>query len=91
VFASRYLPNVVALLGAHTGIGQTRLSKLLRWCRSVVLLLDGDEAGQEAAEYLSEVLRPYLTVMTATLPEGSDPASLGASELLGAIRNIQYF
>lgn len=48
VVASRYLPNVVALLGAKTGILPTRLEKLRRWADRVTLILDSDRAGDEA-------------------------------------------
>lgn len=48
VIASRYLPNVVALLGAKTGILPARLEKLRRWADRVTLLLDSDRAGDEA-------------------------------------------
>jgi len=50
VMASRYLPNVVGLLGANTGMGETRLEKLRRWTRRVTLVLDADQAGSEAVE-----------------------------------------
>jgi len=48
VVASRYLPNVVAILGANTGMGPTRVEKLRKWCNRVVLILDPDTAGSEA-------------------------------------------
>lgn len=90
VIASRYLPNVVALLGANTGMGPERIAKLRRWADRVVLILDGDEAGREAVEGkwvekdgrrrwkpgLREILRPYFVVMVAYLPQGTDPADV---------------
>ncbi len=48
IVAGRYLPNVVALLGANTGMGAARVTKLRAWCNRVVLILDGDKAGSEA-------------------------------------------
>lgn len=50
IVAGRYLPNVVAILGANTGMGPIRVAKLRRWCNRVVLLLDADKAGSEAVE-----------------------------------------
>ena len=90
VVASRYLPNVVALLGANTGMSRARIEKLRRWTDRVVLLLDGDEAGQEAVlgkwvdrdgrrvwkPGFREILRPYFVVLVAFLPDGLDPADL---------------
>jgi DNA primase len=50
---------------------------LLRRTRQVVLLFDGDEAGQRAAERSLEILLPLgLRVRTALLPAGDDPDSL---------------
>lgn len=90
VVASRYLPNVVALLGANTGMSQVRINKLRSWADRVVLILDGDQAGREAVEGkwidrdgkrvwkpgLREILRPYFVVQVAYLPEGMDPADV---------------
>jgi hypothetical protein len=53
VFASRVLPNVLAVLGAKTGLNKdgyspARLAKLRRWADVVTILFDPDRAGQEA-------------------------------------------
>jgi len=79
VFASRVLPNVLGLLGAHTGLGGARLAKLRRWCRVVTLLLDADEAGDRAVHGYTDAegrehlglraqLRPFFVVRVARLP-----------------------
>lgn len=50
VVGSRYLPNCMALLGANTGMGPTRIAKLRRWCSRVNLILDPDIAGDKAID-----------------------------------------
>lgn len=87
VFAARMLPNVLGLLGAHTGIGPERLAKLLRWARRITFIFDGDQPGEEAVEGwvdewddyhpgLRARLREHFVCDVATLPPGDDPASL---------------
>lgn len=65
--------NAVAVLG--TALGQPHLRKLRNYCDSVVLLLDGDEAGQRRSDDVLELfLHAQLDVRVLTLPEGMDPA-----------------
>lgn len=102
VFASRVLPNVLGMLGAHTGIGPVRLAKLRRWARVVTLVMDGDESGREAVygktlprrrcrvPGLLELLRPYFVVRIAELPEGEDPASMNGQALVQAVKGASY-
>jgi hypothetical protein len=87
VFAGRLLPNVLGMLGAHTGVGPERLAKLLRWAKRVTFVFDGDEPGEEAVEGyiddwdeehpgLRQKLRQHFVCDVAELPHGEDPASL---------------
>lgn len=65
--------NAVAVLG--TALGPAHLKTLRHSCDSVVLLLDGDEAGQRRSDEVLELfLHAQLDVRVVTLPEGLDPA-----------------
>lgn len=65
--------NAVAVLG--TALGAAHLKTLRHSCDSVVLLLDGDEAGQRRSDEVLELfLHAQLDVRIVTLPEGLDPA-----------------
>ena len=101
VFASRVLPNAIALMGANTGIGDERLRKLRRWCRSLTIVLDSDKAGDEAwagrldhrgkhQPGLRDKLRKHFPVKVARLPAGEDPASVTAATLLHAVQGAVY-
>lgn len=101
VFASRVLPNVIALMGVNTGIGAERLRKLRRWCRSLTLVLDSDKAGDEAwagkdlpngkhIPGLRERLRRHVAVKIAHLPSGEDPASVPAATLVSTVQSAVY-
>jgi hypothetical protein len=87
IFAARLLPNVLGLLGAHTGIGVARLAKLRRWAKRITFIFDGDEPGHNAVEgYIDEwgkdhpglrdSLRREFVCDVVTLPPREDPASL---------------
>lgn len=82
------IDNAVAVLG--TAVGQPHLKLLRNYCDSVILLLDGDEAGQRrSGEILELFLHAQLDVRILTLPDGMDPADFlmknGADELRGAL------
>ena len=82
------LGNAVATLG--TSLTDSHVSLLKRLAQRVVLLYDGDEAGQRATERaLSMFLAQKLDLRVLTLPEGMDPADFiaerGADELRGRI------
>jgi DNA primase len=65
--------NAVAVLG--TALGNAHLKLLRHVCDSVVLLLDGDEAGQRRSDDVLELfLHAQLDVRVMTLPDGLDPA-----------------
>jgi DNA primase len=71
--------NVVATLG--TALTQRHAAILRRLCDSVVLLFDGDEAGQRAAERAFEVLfAEPLDVRVAVVPDGLDPDEMLKTE-----------
>ena len=66
------IQNAVACCG--TALGESHIKLLKRYCDSVVLLLDGDEAGQRRT---SEILELFVTAQMdlriLTLPDGLDP------------------
>lgn len=81
--------NAVAVLG--TALGQPHVKFLQRSnCDSIILLLDGDEAGQRRSDDVLELfLHAQMDVRVLTLPEGLDPADFllkhGKPELLERI------
>jgi DNA primase len=64
---------VVAVLG--TALGAEHVKLLKRFTKRVVLVLDGDDAGQRRAnEVLELFVGADVDLRVLTLPEGSDPA-----------------
>ncbi len=75
--------NVVAALG--TALTGEHVRALRRYCEHVVLVMDGDAAGQKAADRAVEVfLTGDLDVSMAVLPGGKDPDELLAEQGLEA-------
>jgi DNA primase len=67
--------NVVATLG--TALTKEHATVLRRYCDKVVLVFDGDEAGQKAADRaLTVFFQETLDVAIAILPDELDPADL---------------
>ncbi len=67
--------NVVATLG--TALTRHHADRLGRFCDTVVLLFDGDLAGQRAADRAVEVFfASTVDVKLCTLPDGLDPDEL---------------
>ena len=64
--------STIASLG--TALTQFHAQEIKRMTNTVILLLDGDSAGQKATIRSIDILRPTgITVKVATLPEGLDP------------------
>lgn len=64
---------VVAVLG--TALGENHVKILNRFAGRVVLVLDGDAAGQRRADEVLELfVRANADLRVLTLPEGNDPA-----------------
>ena len=67
--------NVVATLG--TAFTKDHASMLSRECSEVVLVFDGDESGQQAADRAIEIFfSTPIDVSVCVLPEGQDPADI---------------
>jgi DNA primase len=64
--------NAVACCG--TALGEHQIKLLRRYCDSVVLLLDGDEAGQRRTREILELfVTEQMDLRILTLPDGLDP------------------
>ncbi|MEM9418870.1 MAG: toprim domain-containing protein [Planctomycetota bacterium] len=75
--------NAVAALG--TALTPQHVRELRKYCEQVVLVMDGDAAGQKAADRAIEVfLTGDLDVSIAVLPGGQDPDELLKAGGLGA-------
>ncbi|MCA9026355.1 MAG: DNA primase [Planctomycetaceae bacterium] len=67
------LRNVVATLG--TALTEMQVTTIKRFAKRVVLVYDGDEAGQKASERaVSRFLAQDVDLRILTLPSGEDPA-----------------
>jgi DNA primase len=81
-------PNTVALLG--TTISDTQIAWLTR-SPSILLLLDGDLAGQNAAPHIARCLAPFTKVLTHRLSHGKEPEDLSDQDLVSLVRTYSSF
>lgn len=66
------IPNVVATLG--TALTHEHVQLIRRFCQKVILIFDGDTAGQNAAQRaLPRLLSHEIDLRLLALPEGMDP------------------
>jgi DNA primase len=72
-------PAVVALMGSSFSRRQSEL--LLSHFASVTLMLDGDEPGRHAAEYIVQLLTPKAPVHKVELPNCVQPDQLSSAEI----------
>jgi DNA primase len=72
-------PAVVALMGSSFSRRQSDL--LLSHFASITLMLDGDEAGRHAAEYIVQLLKPKAPVHKVELPNRVQPDQLSSAEI----------
>jgi len=79
--------NTVALMG--TAVSEYQIAGLKRLAPTVVLMLDGDEAGTQATLRAGALAAPAgLEVLVASLPLGSDPAALVQRHGLDGARDV---
>jgi len=71
--------NVVALLGVSLSEAQEKL--LLERFPHLVLMLDGDEAGQRASQQLARRLRARVSLSIVKVPSGRQPDQLSTEEI----------
>lgn len=86
IMASQHgIPNVVAVCG--TALGEKHLRLLQRYCDQVILLLDGDEAGQRRASQILELFMGYsIDLRVVTLPDQLDPCDFLSTHGADALR-----
>ena len=78
-----------ALATCGTALTKEHAKQLRRRTREVVLLFDGDKAGQKAVERALEVLLPEsLRVRSVSLPDGQDPDDYLAAHGAEALRAV---
>jgi DNA primase len=81
------LSNVVGTLG--TALGDGHVAALRRLADRVVLIFDGDAAGQNAADRALEIFLGHeVDVRVLTLPENLDPCDFLLREGAGAFRAL---
>jgi len=75
--------NVVALLGVSLSEAQEKL--LLERFARLVLMLDGDEAGQRASRQLAARLQGRVSLSIVKVPSGRQPDQLSREEIGGMV------
>ena len=82
--------NVVAMMGTYVTPNQARL--LWKYSENIIVMLDPDDAGREAAPKVAEMLQQGASVQVIELPDGKDPKNLTYMDLvtlgLGDITNV---
>ena len=79
--------NTVGLMG--TSIAEHQIARLKQLAPTVVLMLDGDDAGAAAILRAGILARPLgLAVLVATLPADTDPADLLQRQGAPAVREL---
>jgi 5S rRNA maturation endonuclease (ribonuclease M5) len=73
------LKNVAGINGSH--INKTQVDKILKWFDSVVILMDGDQAGIEAAHRIESMLSRRIHTITHMIPDGRDPNQMEVEEV----------
>ena len=88
IMAHQYgLLNVVGTLG--TSLTDSHVIRLKRTAQRVILVFDGDEAGQKAAERaLAKFLAHDVDLRILTLPAGVDPADYLSAHGLDGFRSL---
>ena len=85
------LTNMVAVLG--TALGEAHLQVLRRFTDSIVLVLDGDDAGRRRTNEIIDALlalfvKNQIDLRILTLPQGLDPCDFIASQGSEAFRQL---
>lgn len=74
------LRNVAGINGSH--INKTQIDKILKWFDSAVILMDGDQAGIEAAKRIENSLSKRMHTSSYLIPDGRDPNEMSKEEIL---------
>ncbi len=79
--------NGLATMG--TALTDDHAKRIKRWCKKVVCVFDGDEAGERASERaLTHILSHELMGRGVFLPQGSDPDSYIKNEGVEAFKEL---
>lgn len=81
-------PGAVALLG--TTLSPTQAEWLVQ-APAVLLLLDADRAGRQAASLIARTLAPHTTVYIHRLPDGLEPEDRSDNQLHALVHNLLPF
>jgi len=73
------IKNVAAINGSH--VNKPQVAKILRWFDSVILVMDGDDAGRDAAARLEKIFANQIHVATYLIPGGRDPNDMTFDEV----------
>lgn len=73
------IPNVAGINGSH--INDTQVEKILKWFDFAVLLMDGDQAGIDAAARIEARLMQRIQTTTYLIPDGRDPNQMTNEEV----------
>jgi DNA primase len=79
--------SVVALMG--TWLSGTQEQMLLKHFRRLLLMLDGDEAGQQATAALAARLSGKCPIMVVRLPANTQPDQLPAAEIRSVLATAE--
>lgn len=75
----RGIKNVVGVMGSDLSVHQAQV--LMRYTSRLVLMFDGDKAGQHGTELVKERFGSMFSITSITLPPGTDPATADLKEL----------
>jgi hypothetical protein len=70
----RGVRNVIAVMGSS--LSQQQALVLMKYTSRLVLMFDGDEAGQKGMEQVSKRFGSMFSISTVVLPPGTDPATI---------------
>jgi len=73
------VPNVAGINGSY--INDTQVDKILKWFDFVVILMDGDQAGIDAAARIEARLLRRIQTVTFLIPDGRDPNQMTDNEV----------
>lgn len=73
------VPNVVAINGSY--INRTQIEKAVKWFDHIVIVMDGDDAGRDAADRLERAFAKRVMVSRFDISDGRDPNDLTDDEI----------
>jgi DNA primase len=71
--------NAVGIMG--TNMTNYQKNKILKLSKNIIIMMDGDKAGLEAAEKIYDEFKNDITTKIARIPQGKDPDDLTKEEV----------